>query len=57
MAPSSNFDVNQYFKYENDKQRSIFDHAYAVRYTVESVLLINMMKPKIILGVEKVASF
>ena len=31
------FDVNQYLKYENDKQRPLFDHAFAVRYTVEFV--------------------
>ena len=37
MAPSSIFDVNQYLKYENDKQRPLFDHAFAVRCTVEFV--------------------
>ena len=37
VAPSSNFDVNQYLKYENDKQQPLFDHAFAVRYTVEFV--------------------
>ena len=37
VAPSSIFDVNQYLKYENDKQRPLFDNAFAVRYTVEFV--------------------
>ena len=35
MAPSSIFDVNQYLKYENDKQRTLFDYAFDVRYTIE----------------------
>ena len=35
VAPSSIFDVNQYLKHENDKKRPLFDHAFAVRYTVE----------------------
>ena len=39
MAPSSIFDVNQYLKYENDKQWPLFDHAFAVRYTIEFVFL------------------
>ena len=39
MAPSSSYDVNQYFKYGNDKQRTLFDHSFAVRYTVEFVFL------------------
>ena len=34
MAPSSIFDVNQYLKYENDKQQPLFDHAFSMRYTV-----------------------
>ena len=34
MAPSSMFDVNQYLEYENDKRKPLFDHAFAVRYTV-----------------------
>ena len=34
MAPSSIFDVNQYLKYENDKQQPLFDHVFDVRYTV-----------------------
>ena len=34
MAPSSNFDVNQYLKYENDMQQPLFDQSFAVRYTV-----------------------
>ena len=28
------FDVNQYLKYKNDKQQPLFDHAFAMRYTV-----------------------
>ena len=39
MAPSSIFDVNQYLKYENNKQQPIFDRAFAVRYTVRFVFL------------------
>ena len=39
VAPSSIFDVNQYLKYEKDKQRPLFDHAFAVRYTIEFVFL------------------
>ena len=39
LAPSSIFDVNQYLKYVNDKQRPLFDHAFSVRYTVEFVFL------------------
>ena len=39
VVPSSYFDVNQYLKYENDKQRPLFYHAFAVRYTVEFVFL------------------
>ena len=39
VAPSSNLDGNQYLKYENDKKRPLFDHAFAVRYTVEFVFL------------------
>ena len=35
VAPSSIFDVNQYLKYENDKQRALFDYAFDVRYTIE----------------------
>ena len=57
MAPSSIFDVNQYLKYENDRQQPIFDRAFAVRYTVGFVFLINIMQPEIFLGVEKMASF
>ena len=34
MAPSSDFDVNQYLKYENDNQQPIFDQSFTVRYTV-----------------------
>ena len=34
VAPSSIFDVNQYLKYKNDKQQPLFDHAFAMRYTV-----------------------
>ena len=51
VAESSIFDVNQYIKYENDKEQLFFDCAFAVRYTVGVVFQIN------ILGVEKVASF
>ena len=39
VAPSSIFDVNQYLKHENNKQQLLFDHAFAVRYTVEFVFL------------------
>ena len=39
MAPSSNVDVNQYLKYENAKQRPLFDHAFAVRYNIKFVFL------------------
>ena len=34
MVPSSIFDVNQYLKYDNDKQQPLFDHAFSVKYTV-----------------------
>ena len=37
LAPSSIFDVNQYLKYENDKQGPLFDYAFSVRYTVEFI--------------------
>ena len=32
-----NFGVNQYLKYENDKQQHLFDHAFAVSFSVEFV--------------------
>ena len=57
MAPSSIFDVNQYLKYENDKQRPLFDHAFAMRYTVEFIFFNKYDATKIFLGVEKVESF
>ena len=34
VAPSSIFDVNQYLKSENDKQQPLFDHEFAVMFTV-----------------------
>ena len=36
MAPSI-LEVNQYLKYKNDKQQPLFDHVFAVRYTVRFV--------------------
>ena len=39
VVSSSILDVNQYLKYENDKKRPLFDHAFAVRYTIEFVFL------------------
>ena len=36
---SSIFDINQYLKYENDKQQPLFDHAFSVSYTVGFLLL------------------
>ena len=39
VAPSLIFDINQYLKYENYKKQPLFDHAFAVRYTVEFVFL------------------
>ena len=34
MALSSIFDVNQYLKYENNKQQPLFDHAFTAMYAV-----------------------
>ena len=39
VATSSIFDVNQYLKYENDKQQTRFDNAFNVRCTVGFVFL------------------
>ena len=38
LAPSSIFDVNQWLEYENDKQQSLFDHAFDVSYTVGFII-------------------
>ena len=34
VSSSSFFDVNQYLKYENDKQQPLFYHVFSVMYTV-----------------------
>ena len=39
MAQSSIFDVNHYLKYKSDNQQPLFDHAFAVRYTVQFFFL------------------
>ena len=57
VAPSSIFDVNQYFKYEMISNNLVLINAFSVRYTVGFVFSNKYDATKIILGVEKVTSF